>query len=107
MNQITNISIKCILSILFLLCLFKMPYSYYQFLRFTAFFAFLYFAKEDKSNNLLMAFWIISAFLINPFYKFWLTKPIWNIIDVFWSLILITSNFKLNKSKNKNEKNNI
>ena len=101
MNYLSKINptfiFKNILAILFLLWIFKMPYSYYQFLRFTAFFGFLYFAKEDKSNNLLMTFWIISAFLVNPFYKLWLTKPIWNIIDILWSIILITSNLKNKK----------
>lgn len=91
--------LKNVLAILLLLCLFKMPYNYYQFLRFTAFFGFLYFAKEDKSNSVLMTFWIISAFLINPFYKLWLTKPIWNIIDILWSIILIASNLNLKKIK--------
>ncbi len=49
-----------------------------------------------------MIFWIISAFLINPFYKLWLTKPILNIIDIIWSVVLIISNLKI-----KNEKNHI
>lgn len=88
---------KYILAILFFICIFKLPYNYYQFLRFVAFFGFLYFAKEDKENKLLTVFWIISAFLINPFYKLWLTKTIWNIIDIIWCFSLIISNQKYRK----------
>ena len=96
-NKYTIPTLKIFLAILLVICVLPLEYQYYQFLRFTAFCLFLYFAYAEKRYKLLVPFWIISALLINPFYKIWFLKPTWNIIDIIWSIILILSLFNFKK----------
>ncbi|ENA1795724.1 hypothetical protein ABF176_002572 [Flavobacterium psychrophilum] len=94
--------LKIILAILFLLCLFKMPFGYYQFIRLFGFISFAYLAYKDNNNPLIFIIWCFSAILINPFYKIYFGKIHWNIIDVLWAIILVASIFFKNKKVEKN-----
>ena len=87
MNKIK--AIKIILSILFLVCLFDMPYGYYQFVRFIGMISFGLLAFEKKQTWFVI--WISSAILINPFLKIALGRDMWNIIDVIWVILLVVS----------------
>ena len=92
-NMENNIEkhLKIILAILFLICLFKMPFGYYQFIRLFGFISFAYLAYKNKNKSLIFIIWFFSAILINPFYKIYFEKIHWNIIDVLWAITLITS----------------
>lgn len=83
--------VKIGLIILFTFCLFDMPYGYFQFVRFFGMIGFIILFKIDEYNkrNYLKWIWIISAILINPFFKIGLGRIIWNLIDVIWIIILI------------------
>lgn len=89
--------IKIILSILFLLCLFKMPYGYYQATRFIgmlgfALLAYYDYQKSQKINSAVIIY-IALALLFQPFIKVALGRTIWNVVDVIVSLGLIISIF--------------
>lgn len=86
-----KISIKIILSVLFLVCWLKMPYSYYQFVRFVGMLAFIWFAYLDNENKNkpLSIFWACSGILINPIIKISLGRTMWNIVDLIWVVVLV------------------
>ena len=48
-------------------------------------------ASLDKKNQPLLIFWIGSAILINPFVKISLGREIWNLVDVFWAIVLLAT----------------
>ena len=89
--------LKFILSLLLVLCLFRMPYSYYQLVRFTSMIIFaslcLFCYKKDK----LVAAGIYGslALLFQPIFKIALSKQIWNVVDVFTAVFLIISLFNI------------
>lgn len=89
--------IKIILSILFLLCLLKMPYGYYQFARFIGMLGFALLAYYDYQKNQTInsgaIIYIALALLFQPFIKVALGRSIWNVVDVIVSLGLIISIF--------------
>lgn len=86
--------IKVILVVLFVGCLFDMPYGYFQLIRFLgmAGFGILSF-YEYKVNQGWFITWLASAILINPVFKISLGRAIWNIVDVTWVVLLIVSIF--------------
>jgi len=56
--------------------------------------------KEDKT---IMIIWICSAILINPMFKIALGRAIWNIVDIIWSIVLLTTliiDYNTEKKKN-------
>jgi len=70
-----------------------MPYGYFQLVRFvgmTGFFILAYLDKE-KEDKMIVIIWICSAVLINPIFKIALGRTLWNIADVIWSVILLTT----------------
>ena len=85
----TNL-IKIALSILFIGCLFEMPYGYFQFVRFLGMvgFAVLAFEMYEKDQTWFIV-WLASAVLINPLIKISLGREIWNIVDVIWVVLLV------------------
>ncbi len=89
-------AIKIILSILFLICLFDMPYGYYQLVRFLGMigFAYLGYTELKTNRNNWTIFYIVSAILINPIFKISLGRELWNIVDVIWAVILFYSLIK-------------
>jgi hypothetical protein len=86
--------IKIVLSILFLVCLFDMPYGYFQLVRFLGMIGFVVLAYNDyPKNQNWFILWASSAILINPFIKIELGREIWNIVDIVWVIVLISSIF--------------
>ncbi len=88
--------LKLILIILFVGCLFNMPYGYFQLVRFAGMALFFLFAYQvrDKRNKTFMIMWLLCGVLLNPFIKIALGRTIWNIVDVILTLILIYSIWK-------------
>ena len=93
--------LKIGLSILFLICLFDMPYGYYQFVRFAGMLGFVllaYFSYEQK-RNVEVIIYVGLALLFQPFLKVALGRTIWNVVDVVVAIGLIGSFFiKRNES---------
>lgn len=85
---------KLILSILFIGCLWDWEYGYYQLVRFVGMTGFAILAYNERKNKALLTIWVLSAILINPFFKVALGRTIWNIVDVIWAVSLILSSIK-------------
>ncbi len=85
------ISIKLILAISLLICLFDMPYGYYQFVRLCAFigFGFLAFKSYKIEDNNMLILYAGLAILFQPFYKIALGKEIWIIVDLIVGIGLL------------------
>lgn len=83
--------VKVVLAVLFLISPLDMPYGYYQILRLAGMFGFiiLVFLEGERRGSLMSILWIFSAILINPIFKVSLDKPVWVVIDIAWSLILL------------------
>lgn len=91
---------KAVMAILFILCLFDMPYGYFQFVRFFGMIGFGILAYNVyQKNQAWFITWLSSAFLINPIFKISLGRTIWNVIDVIWVVLLIFSFFEIPKNK--------
>lgn len=92
MQQFENI-IKIVLSILFLLCLINMPYGFYQIVRFLGFvgFGILAYQSNQKEKQTEMVIYIALAILFQPFFKIYLGRTIWNIVDVIVAFGLLLS----------------
>jgi hypothetical protein len=93
--------LKVILIILFIGCLFDMPYGYFQMVRFLAMCIFIFLNLKENNQNWKW-FWIGSAILINPFFKIYFGRLIWNIMDVIWAVTLVFSLFANLKENSKN-----
>ena len=93
-------TLKIILSILLLVCLFDMPYGYFQLVRFIAFlsFGFLAYISYQENNNLFTSIYVSLAILFQPLMKIALGREIWNIVDVIVALFLVASIFYKNTS---------
>jgi len=93
--------IKIILSLLFLGCLLDWEYGYFQLIRFLGMvgFSFLAYKSNQREHITLAVVWTSSAILINPIIKIALGRELWNLIDIFWSVLLITSIYYENKIK--------
>ena len=92
MQQSENI-IKIVLSILFLLCLVNMPYGFYQIVRFLGFvgFGILAYQSNQKEKQTEMFVYIALAVLFQPFFKIYLGRTLWNIVDVVVAIGLLLS----------------
>ena len=92
MRGVYNI-LKVILSLLFILCLLNMPYGYYQLVRFFGMvvFAVLAYREYHGGNQTYFVIWLASAILVNPIFKIALGRTIWNIVDIIWAVLLLTS----------------
>lgn len=100
------VTLKIIMSVLFMACLFHWPYGYYQIVRLVGVIGFGFFAyKNYKKNNTWFIIWLCSAILINPIVKFVFGKGFWNFFDVIWAILLIASIFieKPNEEENDTE----
>jgi hypothetical protein len=86
-------AIKFILIILFLICLFDMPYGYYQLVRFAGFLGFglLAYISNKRKQETEVIIYIALALLFQPFIKVALGRIIWNIVDVLVAAGLIIS----------------
>ena len=87
--------IKIILTVLFMICLFHMPYRYYEIVRFVGFAGFMLLAflkyREVSEMSVQIIIFISLALLFQPFIKIALGRTIWNIVDVLVSIFLIGS----------------
>ena len=94
-------SLKTILGILLLLCVFPMPYSYYEFVRFVALVAFAILAYEANAegNRKNMFIYLALALMFQPFFKLAFGRMLWNIIDVVVAIGLFYSVYKGAKHK--------
>ena len=101
------IILKIGLIVIFIGCLFNMPYGYFQFVRFFGMVGFVILSifefRKKLTNNIYQYIWAISAILINPFVKIALGRTIWNMVDLVWVIILLIS---LNNER-KNIKNGL
>jgi hypothetical protein len=88
-------AIKIILSVLFLLCLLNMPYSYYQAVRFVGLlgFALLAYFSYEENKKVELIVYAALALLFQPLIKIALGRTVWNIVDVIVSAVLIISLF--------------
>jgi hypothetical protein len=86
-------SIKILLSFLFFLCLADMPYGFYQLVRFLAFvgFALLAYQANKRKAEVETLIYVALAILFQPFFKVFLGREIWNIIDVIVATGLLLS----------------
>jgi hypothetical protein len=78
-----------------------MPYGYYQFVRFVAMVGFAvlaYFSYQQKRETEIIVF-IALAVLFQPLIKIALGRTLWNIVDVFVAIGLITTMFISSKNK--------
>lgn len=87
--------IKFILGVLFLLCLFHMPYGYYQAVRFIGMLGFtlLAYFSYQKNKKVEIIIYVSLALLFQPFIKVALGRTVWNFVDVIVSAGLIISLF--------------
>ncbi len=70
-----------------------MPYGFFQLVRFVGMTGFIILAylDKEKEDKTIMIIWICSAVLINPIFKIALGRTIWNIVDIIWSIVLLTT----------------
>lgn len=83
--------VKIGMAVLLLLCLANMPYFFYMLVRFVAAAAFVYLAYgyfRARRNGLGMLF-VLLALLFQPFFRFPLGRPVWNVIDVAVAAVLL------------------
>ena len=94
MKKIYLVIIKLVLTLLFLSCLLDWPYSYFEFVRFFGMIGFSLLAYDmSEKNKFWFVLWLSSAILVNPFFKIVLGRELWNLVDVIWAVLLITSIF--------------
>lgn len=83
--------LKLILAVLLLVCLFHMPYGYYEVVRVFAMvgfgaMAYDYFSSGKKDLGVVFA---ALAVLFQPFVKFYVSRPVWHVVDVVVAILLI------------------
>jgi len=89
-----NQTIKIVLTVIFIGCLFDWSYGYYQLVRFLGMVGFGILAYDNyEKNKSWFIIWLSSAILINPIFKIALGRELWNIIDIIWAILLIASIF--------------
>lgn len=96
--------IKLLLSVLFLLCLFDMPYGFYQFVRFIGLvgFGFLAYQSNQKEKQIEVLIYVALAILFQPLFKISLGRTLWNIVDVIVAIGLLLSMLLNEKEKDYN-----
>jgi hypothetical protein len=96
-----TIVIKLLLAVLFIVCLFNMPYGYFQFVRFAGMlgFALLAYFSNKGGQKVEVIIYIALALLFQPFVKVALGRTIWNVVDIVVALGLIGSLILARKSQ--------
>lgn len=94
-----NKTIKIFLALLLFLCLANMPYGYYQFVRFAALigFSILAYQAHEQEKKTEMIIYGALALLFQPFFKIYLGRELWNVVDVLVGVGLLISAFKKSK----------
>ena len=90
MNNIIY-KIGLVLSIALLICTLPMPYEYYTIVRFIAMIILGYMAFNFYQNekHILSITASSLALLFQPFFKIYLNKDVWNIVDIIVAIGLI------------------
>ncbi|AEW01038.1 hypothetical protein A4D02_13845 [Niastella koreensis] len=87
-----KIVVKGLLLVLFIGCLFHMPYGFYQFFRIAAFVLFGWLAynafERDKKVSIDCIIYILCALLFNPFIKIHFSRGYWQKIDLAFIIAL-------------------
>lgn len=93
--------IKIILAVLFILCVFDMPYGFFQFVRFAGFvgFGYLAYLARQKDLDTMMILYIALAILFQPFIKIALGRDLWIAVDVVVATGLLISVYADSKKK--------
>jgi hypothetical protein len=96
-----NNLIKITLALLLFLCLADMPYGFYQFVRFSGLvgFAILAYQAQVEGRQTEMITYGFLALLFQPFFKIYLGRTMWNIVDLIVGIGLIISIFKRTSEK--------
>ena len=86
-----KIVIKLIIAVLLLGCLAKMPYGYYQFIRIATCIGlgWLAFEKFKGKINIVGLLCLGAAILLNPIFKIYLGRKLWNEVDLILAISLI------------------
>jgi len=87
-----NILIKVgVIVVLIVAATTNQEYSYYTLVRWIVMTTFIYFGYLSYKNKQigLLIFYIATAIMFNPFYKFWFKKDTWHLIDFLISGILV------------------
>jgi hypothetical protein len=94
-------TVKIVLSILFFICLAKLPYGYYEFVRFCALigFAILAYTANENGAKIETIIFIALAILFQPLLKIALGRSLWNIVDVLVGVGLLLSTILPYKTK--------
>lgn len=93
--------IKIVLTVLLLVCLFRMPYGYYQFVRLATCVGLGYLGYISNMPWVRVSC-IAVALLFNPVFKVYLDKQTWNVIDASIAGLLIAwTLFDLKNLKNR------
>lgn len=96
--------VKLLLSILFLLCLFDMPYGFYELVRFIGLvgFGFLAYQANQRDKQMEVLIYVALAILFQPLFKISLGRTLWNIVDVIVAIGLLLSVLMSKKDKDYN-----
>lgn len=92
-------TLKIIIALLLLLCLFDMPYGFYQLGRWASMVSFILFAIEYwhmEKKNISVAMMALAV-LFQPFFKIALGRSLWNIVDVAAAAFLIILIYRCGK----------
>ena len=86
-----KIIIKLIIAALLFGCLLKVPYGYFQFVRIAGCIGFCYLAysRFHDGKALTGIFCVACAILLNPVFKIYFTRNVWNDIDVIIAILLL------------------
>ena len=84
--------IRYFVAVLLLLGAFELPYGYYTFLRIvvTLYTLVLAFYAHDQSKYNQMSLFLCIAILFNPLIPIYLSKDIWEVIDILTAVLLFT-----------------
>ena len=89
-----------IIAIMMVIAVFPLPYGYYTFLRWAVCGVAVYIAFNAYQWGRVWATWLFGAIaiLFNPFMPIYLTKEIWQPIDIVCALVFGASIFFLKES---------
>ncbi|MDD4531391.1 MAG: hypothetical protein PHH21_01645 [Candidatus Pacebacteria bacterium] len=98
-NIIEKNWLKLVAAILLFWALADNPYSYYQFLRWAILIISGYSAYISYKNGRIEWSWafVIIAILFNPIIPFYLSRGIWQLLDLITILIFLISSFNNRK----------
>lgn len=84
-------SIKILLILLLLCCLFDLPYWYYQLVRIFGTIGFAYLSWKEYAERLKITpiLFAISAILLNPIIKISFDRNTWQFVDIILAAILL------------------